>query len=141
VKRGTLVAEFTEIESGKKATNRPQLAAAMAACKRGHATRTKAGLAEVKREISEKGYRISRSGRTCTKLGNPRWTECIQRARDSRRSPAQIAGEVLSIVQAHRSEGKSLRAIAASLNTMGLRTPRGAQWYASTVRLLLVESA
>ena len=32
--RWTLVAEFTEVESGKRDDNRPQLAAAIAACKR-----------------------------------------------------------------------------------------------------------
>jgi hypothetical protein len=59
----------------------------------------------------------------------------------ARRSPAQVAGDVLSVLRQHRGEGKSFRQIAASINAMGLRTPSGAQWYASTVRQTLQAAA
>ena len=68
-----------------------------------------------------------------TRLGNPRWDESIMRARQAK-DPIPPAPQLLEIVRRHRAEGMTLRAIAAQLNTLGLRTPRGSQWYAGTVR-------
>jgi hypothetical protein len=43
--------------------------------------RTKAGLDMVRKEIAEKGFRISRSGARIEKLGNPNWRESLEKAR------------------------------------------------------------
>jgi hypothetical protein len=40
-------------------------------------------------------------------------------------------------VTAWRSQGKRLRAIARELNRLNIRTPRGCQWYAGTVKAQL----
>jgi DNA invertase Pin-like site-specific DNA recombinase len=188
----TLIAEFTEVESGKKDKNRPQLIAALASARKNHATlliakldrlarnvhfisglmeastdfvaldlpdankltihimaamaeheremiseRTKNGLAEVLREIKEKGFRISKTGRRCTQLGNPRWMESIAKARAAQRTPATVASELANRMEELRSQGLSLRAIAGRLNEASLRTPAGKEWYASTVRAVL----
>ena len=50
--RWTLVAEFTEIESGKRDDNRPQLAAAIAACKRQKARLVIAKLDRLSRNLA-----------------------------------------------------------------------------------------
>ena len=41
------------------------------------------------------------------------------------------------MMRRHRAEGMTLRAIAAQLNGLGLRTPKGSQWYAGTVRKVM----
>jgi DNA invertase Pin-like site-specific DNA recombinase len=48
---GTVIAEFTEIESGKKHTNRPQLDAALAECKKKKATLVIAKLDRLARNV------------------------------------------------------------------------------------------
>jgi DNA invertase Pin-like site-specific DNA recombinase len=189
---GYLAAEFTEIESGKKHTNRPQLLAAIAACKQKHATlliakldrlarnvhfisglmessaefvacdmphanrltihilaaiaeheremisqRTKAAFAAAKAEIALNGFRISRrSGKPYSKHGNPRWRECIAKARAAK-NPLSVAEHLVGMMRAQRAEGATLRAIAGRMNQLGLRTPSGHDWYASTVRQAL----
>jgi DNA invertase Pin-like site-specific DNA recombinase len=50
--RWTLVAEFTEVESGKRDDNRPQLAAAIAACKRQKARLVIAKLDRLSRNLA-----------------------------------------------------------------------------------------
>jgi hypothetical protein len=37
------------------------------------------------------------------------------------------------MMRRHRNEGLALRMIADKLNALGLRTPKGSQWYACTV--------
>jgi len=41
---------------------------------------------------------------------------------------------VLKLITTHRAAGASLREIARELNQLGIRTARGNQWYACTVR-------
>lgn len=53
---------------------------------------TGSGFAEVNREIADKGFQINKTGRICIELGNPRWTESLQKARGAHRSAAQIGG-------------------------------------------------
>jgi DNA invertase Pin-like site-specific DNA recombinase len=68
-----------------------------------------------------------------TVLGNPRWQESIAAARKAKGLvPPSTA--VLDMMCKLRSEGQTLRSIAAHLNQLGLRTPQGSLWYASTVR-------
>ena len=48
----TLVSEFTEVESGKRSDNRPQLAAAIAACKKQKAKLVSAKLDRLSRNLA-----------------------------------------------------------------------------------------
>ena len=195
--KGNLIAEFTEVESGKSHLNRPQLKRAVEACKKHRAklviakldrlarnvhfisglmesavefcavdmpqanrltvhimaaiaeheremisARTVAGLAEVKRELAENGFRISRkSGRRFTQLGNPRWQESIEKATAARRNPVKASPEVIQMMQDLRKQGKTLRAIAEQLNGLELKTRAGCKWYASTVLFALKATA
>lgn len=68
-----------------------------------------------------------------TVLGNPRWQESISAARSARglMPPTPAVSDMMCKL---RSEGQTLRAIASHLNQLGLRTPQGSLWYASTVR-------
>ncbi len=190
---GPLLEEYTEVESGKRHTNRPQLAAAIAACKKRSATlliakldrlarnvhfvsglmesaadfvacdmphanrltihimaamaeheremisqRTKAGMDAAKREIEQNGFRISRrSGRPYSKHGNPRWEEAILKARAARKPARQVAAEVAARIVELRKEGLSLRDIAATLNRASIRTPAGGDWHVSSVHAVL----
>lgn len=69
------------------------------------------------------------------KLGNPRWTESIARARQARieQNPRPTA-PVMEMIGRLRMEGVALRGIAARLNALGVKTPKGGQWHPSTVR-------
>ena len=198
-KHGAILSEFTEIESGKNHTNRPQLIAALAEAKRRRATlliakldrlarnvhfisglmesgvdfiagdlpqankltihiiaaiaeherelisqRTYAAFDQAKKEIAEKGFRISkRSGKAYTKHGNPRWQECIGKARAARKQEQQAPLPIRlphAVQRIHelKAEGLALRAIAAKLNEEGIRTSKGfGAWHASTVNATL----
>ena len=170
----SLLAEFTEIESGKRHTNRPELLKAIELSRRQKVTPVIAKLdrparnahfisglmetgvefvaadmpqanrltihilaafAEHEREaISQRtkgALQVAR--RRGTRLGNPRWAESIARARQAK-DPIPPTPRLVEMMRRHRAEGMTLRAIAAQLNGLGLRTPRGSQWYAGTVR-------
>ena len=176
----SLLAEFTEVESGKRHTNRPELLRAVELCRRQRATLVLAKLdrlarnvhfisglmetgvefvaadmpeanrltihilaafAEHEREaISQRTKGALQAARKRgTRLGNPRWAESIAKARQAK-DPTPPAPQLLSVMHRHRAEGMTLRAIAAQLNGLGLRTPRGSQWYAGTVRKVLALS-
>lgn len=174
----SLLSEFQEIESGKRHANRPQLAAALAECRRHKATLVIARLDRLARNVHfisglmesgvdfvavdmpqanpltihilaavaehERGA-ISQRTRAAlgaakqrgTRLGNPRWRESIGTARIAR-NPVPVSSALLTIMQNRRAEGWTLRRIAAEMNDLGLKTPRGAGWYASTVRACLL---
>ncbi len=173
----SLLSEFQEIESGKRHTNRPQLAAALDRCRRDKATLVIARLDRLARNVHfisglmESGVdfvavdmpqanrltihilaavaeheREAISQRTKaalgaaknrgTRLGNPRWQDSIENARDARKH-VLVSPALLAIMQNHRAEGWPLRRIAAEMNALGLKTPRGAGWHASTVRACL----
>jgi DNA invertase Pin-like site-specific DNA recombinase len=174
-----LLAEFTEIESGRRHTNRPQLAAALAECRRRRATLIIASLDRLARNVhfisglmesgvpfvaadapndtafvmhlraamaEEQLRNISSRTKAAlqaakargTQLGNPRWQDSLPRARAARNPPPPP--QVVRMVLAYRSEGSTLRAIAAQLNEIGLTTPRGRQWHAETIRTILIRS-
>jgi DNA invertase Pin-like site-specific DNA recombinase len=71
-----------------------------------------------------------------TQLGNPNWQDSIKEAR-SARNPVPLSPALLTIMQNRRTEGWTLRRIASEMNALGLKTPRGDDWYASTVRASL----
>jgi DNA invertase Pin-like site-specific DNA recombinase len=167
------VAEYTEIESGKRSKNRPQLLAALAECKRLKATLVIAKLDRLARNVffisglMEAGVEfvavdmptanrltihvmsamaeyeasaISQRTRAAleaakargTQLGNPRWSESLEAARKAKVALPPTPA-VREMMHKHHSEGLTLRAIADKLNALGLRTPKGSAWYASTV--------
>ncbi len=168
------LAEFVEVESGKRSANRPQLLAALDMCKRKKAVLIIAKLDRLSRNLFfiagllESGVefiacdnphsnkmtiqllavfaefeREQTSARTKaalkaakargTVLGNPRWQDGLVKARQVK-NPVKPAMQVVHMMQQHRDEGMTLRAIADKLNGLGLRTPKGSQWYACTVR-------
>jgi DNA invertase Pin-like site-specific DNA recombinase len=167
------LAEFLEVESGKRSANRPQLIAALELCKRKKATLVIAKLDRLARNVHfisglmEAGVEFVAvdmptanrltvhimaafaeheadviSARTKaalqaakargTVLGNPRWQDGLAKARKVK-DPMQPAPQVVQMMRQHRDEGLTLRAIADRLNGLGLRTPKGSQWYACTV--------
>jgi DNA invertase Pin-like site-specific DNA recombinase len=171
---GQPIAEYTEIESGKRSLNRPQLLAAIEHCKRIKATLVIAkldrlarnvhfisGLMESKvafvavdmpdankltvhvmaamaeyeaQAISDRTKAaLSAAKAKGTQLGNPRWTDSIAAAREAKKL-APIPPAVLDMMRELQASGLTLRAIADRLNALGLRTPQGSNWYASTVR-------
>ena len=176
----SLLAEFTEVESGKRHTNRPELLRAIELSRRQKATLVIAKLdrlarnvhfisglmetgvefiaadmpqanrltihilaafAEHEREaISQRTKGALQAARKRgTRLGNPRWAESITQAREIK-DPIPPAPQLVELMRRHRAEGMTLRAIAAQLNGLGLRTPKGSQWYACTVRKAMASS-
>ncbi len=174
---GKLVAEYTEIESGRRHTNRPQLRAALDGCRKHRATLLIARLDRLSRNVAfiatlmESGAEFvavdmpqaskftihilaavaeheremistrTKAALAAAKargvvLGNPQLAEARARI-EARRQAQRPAPEVVALVTSWRGQGKSLRAIAGDLNRMQVRTPGGAQWYASSVRNLL----
>ncbi len=103
--------------------------------------RTKAGLAVVKSAIGENGAWTSRvSGRTITRLGNPRnLAAAAGRGQEAQRAAADhFAANVLPVVETIRATGTtSLDAIAGELNRRAVRTARGGLWHGATVRNLI----
>jgi DNA invertase Pin-like site-specific DNA recombinase len=95
--------------------------------------RTRAGMDAVRRELAEKGFRISRrSGRRFTALGNPQWQAALVKAwAVHRRKPAPE--QVRAVIVGYRAEGLTIRAIVERLNELGMKTPSGAAWHPSTV--------
>lgn len=68
-----------------------------------------------------------------TRLGNPRWQESIAKARAAR-NPTLPSLNVVALMIQHRTQGKTYRQIAAELNSMSLKAPRGGTWHDTTVR-------
>jgi DNA invertase Pin-like site-specific DNA recombinase len=176
--KGTLIGEYTEIESGKRHTNRPELAAAL-----GHSKRTgaclviakldrlarnvhfisglmesaadfvacdmpqankltihiMAAMAEHEREMISARTKaaLEAAKERGVQLGNPNWQGALEKAWRNRH-PAKAQAEVVSILAAHKAQGKSLREIAGIMNGLGIRTASGAQWHASSVRAALL---
>jgi DNA invertase Pin-like site-specific DNA recombinase len=172
------IAEYTEVESGKKHLNRPQLLAAVAQCKKLKATLVIAKLDRLGRNVAfisalmetkisfvvaempdatpfmlhiyaavgeQETLAISQRTKAAlaaakargTVLGNPNWQESLAAARKAK-GLVPPAPAVLSMMRKLRVEGQTLRAVADHLNQLGLRTPQGSVWYASTVRGALV---
>jgi DNA invertase Pin-like site-specific DNA recombinase len=176
--RCPVVAEYTEIESGKQHANRPQLLAALAHAKRLHAgliiakldrlarnvhfisglmesgvefiaadmpeanrltVHILAAVAEHEREMTSQRTKdaLQAAKARGTQLGNPRWSESLARAR-SVKNPNVPSKELLDLMRHHRTAGESFRALARRLNVLGLRTPGGCEWHASTVRAAIL---
>jgi DNA invertase Pin-like site-specific DNA recombinase len=175
-KQAPVLAEYTEVESGKRHTNRPQLYAAMADAKQRGATLLIAKLDRLARNVhfisglmesgidflaadmphanrltvhimaafaEHEARAISERTKAAlaalkargVKLGNPHWRDYIEKARQARIDQIEKpSAAVVDMIHRHRMEGGTLRAIADRLNSVGLRTPRGGRWHATTVR-------
>ena len=98
--------------------------------------RTRAALQQVKRELAEKGERVSVRGRVYTRLGNPPGHDTSRAS--AKRFPDKVSPHIVEIMRQQRSQGSSYRAIADHLNDqLGLRTPRGHRWHNETIRDIL----
>lgn len=180
--RGELVAEFTEIESGRK-NDRPQLVAALDACRRNRAILVIAKLDRLARNVAfianlmESGVEfravdmpdanrltlhilaavaeheremISQRTRAAlaaakargVKLGNPSPSAAAALGRAALAAQAASArARAVPIIRQLKSEGASLRRIAAALTAEGVPPLRGSAWHPETVRLLLRSNA
>ncbi len=169
-----LIAEFTEIESGRRHSNRPQLKAALDACRQRRATLVIAKLDRLARNVhfisglmeskvdfvaadmpeanrltihilaavaEHEREMISQRTKTALaqakargqQLGNPRLAEAREAAK-AKHDARRPAPEVLRLMTGWKAQGMTLRDIAQELNRLAIRTPRGSEWYASTVR-------
>lgn len=174
---GQLASEYTEVESGKQHTNRPQLLAALAECRKRKATLVIAKLDRLGRNVAfisalmESGVEFvccdnphanrlmihmlaafaewereqisvrTKAALTAAKargvqLGNPRWAQALEAARRVHQS-RRPGAEVMALMHAFRTQGKSYRAIARELNKLNMRTYRGCEWFGVTVKAAL----
>ena len=175
---GELVAAYTEVESGRRHTNRPQLIAALEECRKRRAVlliarldrlarnvafianlmesaadfvavdmpnanrltiHILAAVAEHEREMISQRTRAALAAAKArgTRLGNPRPLEALKKA-NAAKAHLFPAPETLMLISEWNKAVRGLRGIARELNRLGIRTPRGKQWYASTVRNQLV---
>jgi DNA invertase Pin-like site-specific DNA recombinase len=185
--RGEVVAEFVEVESGKRA-DRPQLSLALAEAKRAGAVLLIAKLDRLARNVAfianllESGVEVTaadmpeanrfvlhimaavaeQEGRAISertkaalaaakargvKLG---WSspERVSEQREAAKKGAAVnkaqaatyAANILPTIEQIRVGGASLRQTAAELNTRGVKTARGGEWHATTVRNILTAS-
>ncbi len=74
------------------------------------------------------------------KLGSPRPLEALKLA-NAARAAERPAQHVLDLIATWQGQGKGLRETARELNRLNIRTPRGCQWYACTVRAQLPAEA
>lgn len=174
--RGEIIAEYVEVETGKR-TDRPKLLEALAACRQHRAIlliakldrlarnvafianlmnsdvefvavdmptanrltiHILAAVAEHERDlISERTKAALKAAKARgTKLGNPRWPEALEKARAAI-IYAKPTRDVLQLMTEWRQDLLSLRGIAQRLNTLGIQSPKGGRWHASTVMATL----
>jgi DNA invertase Pin-like site-specific DNA recombinase len=75
------------------------------------------------------------------KLGNPNWKKSLAKARLARSANIpRPSAAVITMMHRQRLECGSYRAIAARLNELGVKTPAGKGWHASTVRAAMKRS-
>lgn len=174
--RGELIAEFTEIESGRR-NDRPELHQALELCRRKRAVlviakldrlarnvafianlmdagaefvavdmpqanrltlHILAAVAEHEREMISQRTRAALQAAKArgVKLGNP--SPDLEAARAAQRTKAdRFRAGILPLVERLRTQGMSLRQVAAELNARRLSTPNGRQWHASSVSNVL----
>lgn len=171
---GQLVAEFTEIESGRRVSNRPELRTALEECRKRRAVlliarldrlarnvafianlmesgvdfvavdmptanrltiHILAAVAEHEREMISQRTKaaLAAAKERGTRLGSPRPLDALKLA-NAAQAHLKPAPEVLKLIGEWKEKGRGLREIARELNRLGNRTPRGFQWYASTVK-------
>lgn len=178
---GQLVAEFTEIESGRRVSNRPELRTALEECRKRRGVlliarldrlarnvafianlmesgvdfvavdmptanrltiHILAAVAEHEREMISQRTKaaLAAAKERGTRLGSPRPLDALKLA-NAAQAHLKPAQEVLKLIADWKEKGRGLREIARELNRLGNRTPRGFQWYASTVKNQLLTTA
>lgn len=105
-----------------------------------------AALAEKERNLIADRTRVALAAKKAAgaKLGNrTNLAEASAKGADANRAAAEaFAANVLPIIRQVEAAGATgYRAIAAALNARGVRTARGGDWHATTVRNLLVREA
>src|SRR5215208_1752367 len=90
----------------------------------------------IAKRTSEALQALKRSGK---RLGNPEIEKAQSKSREVRIAKAdQFAAKVLPIVERIKANGATtLRAIAADLNERHIKTPRGGEWSAKQVQLVV----
>lgn len=96
--------------------------------------RTKAALAAAK----ARGVKLGMANPNIARHQN----EAVRHSVKTRKAKAvQFADNVRPVIERIAARGASLHQIAAELNERGIKTARGRQWYAGTVRNMLARSA
>jgi len=153
---GQLVDAFTEVESGKKASNRPQLANALARCRKNKATllcdtpylrndtptnklmlHQLAAFAEFERaQISHRTKEaLAALKARGVKLGNPKLDQINGRRR---RRADEFAAQMAPTVAQIKAEGyTTVESIRDELNRRDVPTARGGRWHQATVHNLV----
>ena len=153
---GQLVDAFTEVESGKKASNRPQLANALARCRKNKATllcdtpylrndtptnklmlHQLAAFAEFERaQISHRTKEaLAALKARGVKLGNPKLDQINGRRR---RRADEFAAQMAPTVAQIKAEGyTTIESIRDELNRRDVPTARGGRWHQATVHNLV----
>jgi DNA invertase Pin-like site-specific DNA recombinase len=97
-----------------------------------------AAVAEHEREMisARTTSALARAKARGTNLGHPRPLDAFKLA-NAARVMEKPARHVLDLMTVWRTHGKGSREIARELNRLNIRTPRGCQWYARTVKMRL----
>ena len=90
----------------------------------------------IAKRTSEALQALKRSGK---RLGNPEIEKAQSKSREVRVAKAdQFAANVLPIIERIKANGATtLRAVAAELNDRHIKTPRGGEWSAKQVQLVV----
>jgi DNA invertase Pin-like site-specific DNA recombinase len=162
-----LLAEFTEIESGKRHANWSQLRAVLIIARLDRLARNVAFIANLMDSGAEfvavdmptanrltvhilaavaehEREMISQRTKAALAQAKTRGTKLgnpqpLAALAYAKAATAHLkpAPEVLRLIADHRAQGLTFRAIASTLNALALHTPRGKPWYASSVRNML----
>ena len=101
-----------------------------------------AAVAEHEREMISQRTKVALAAAKArgTRLGNPR-PDLAKAGAAASATAARFRASVLPTIRALRAEGRSLRAVAAELNSRGIVAAQGGAWYAASVRVVLHDSS